>query len=397
MKVGVTVSAVSHAALLAIVLFGLSGAKELRPEAVDSIAVDLVPLDSVTNIRAGTLDSQIVDTPTPSIVKDDKPAEIAQPTGNTEQDQPTPEIAPKPSPAPSINTAPAPQPEPEPDPTPVPTTPPTPAEPAPRPEPPQAQPAPTPPPAPAPEPTPTPDPTPTPAPVTPELSTPTATPTPQEVAPAPATRVANLEQKRAEFQKQQEAAKKKAEEDAKKKAEEDAKKKADEEAKKKAEEAKRVADAKKKEEQAKKEADAKKQQQAAVKAADRISDIINNNDSRGGTTGQGGEPTLGKPTGSSARLSQSELDGLVAQIRRCLNVPPGAVDTQTTAQVAISFNADGSVSGAQIARQPSTQIEQALANAAVRAVMTCGPYTMLSADNYDQWREIGVTFDPSQF
>ena len=44
MKVGVAVSAVSHAALLALVLFGLSGAKELRPEAVDSIAVDLVPV-----------------------------------------------------------------------------------------------------------------------------------------------------------------------------------------------------------------------------------------------------------------------------------------------------------------------------------------------------------------
>ena len=396
MKLGVGVSASAHAAILAVVLFGLSGAKELRPEAVDSIAVDLVPVEDVTNIRMGRLESEIVETQTPSRVESDKPAELAQPTGNTQEDQPAPEIAPTPSPAPTIKTAPAPQPEPEPDPAPTPTAQPTPVEPAPRPQPPtpsQAQPTPA-----APEPTPDPTPEPPPPPVdTPTLTAPATEPEPQEVAPAPAQRVANLDQKRAEFKKQQDEARKKAEEDARKKAEE-ARKKAEEDAKKKADdEARRVADAKKKEEQAKREADSKRQQQAAVEAADRISDIINNNQSRGGTTGQGGQPTLGKPTGSAARLSQSELDGLVAQIRRCLNVPPGAVDTQTTAQLAISFNPDGSVSGAQIARQPATQIEQALANAAVRAVMTCGPYTMLSASNYDQWREIGVTFDPSQF
>ncbi|AKR56929.1 hypothetical protein XM25_14240 [Devosia sp. H5989] len=379
MKVGVAVSAVSHAALLALVLFGLSGAKELRPEAVDSIAVDLVPVEDVTNIRMGSLESQVVETPTPSIVQDDKPAEIAKPTGNTQEDQPTPEIAPTPSPAPSINTAPTPQPDPEPDPTPTPSTPPTPVEPAPRPEPAQAQQS---EPTPAPTPEPTPEPEPTPAPETPELSTPTPAETPQEVAPAPAARVANLEQKRAEFKKQQDAAKKKAEEDAKKKAEE---------------EAKRVAEAKQKEEQAKKEAEAKKQQQAAVDAADRISDIINNEKSRGGTTGQGGEPTLGKQTGTAARLSQSELDALVAQIRSCLAVPPGAVEANAIVRLRIDFSPDGTVQGnPQVSSTITTTIEQALANAAIRAVVRCGPYNLV-AQRYDELKQLEVNFDPAQF
>jgi len=378
MKVGAAVSVVSHAALLAIILFGLSGTKELRPEAVDSIAVDLVPVEDVTNIRVGSLESKIVETPTPSMVKDIKPAEIAKPTGNTEEDQPKPEIAPKPTPAPTIKTAPAPQPDPEPDPVPTPTAQPTPVEPAPRPEPPKAQQA---EPAPAPTPEPTPQPDPTPAAQTPELTTPTETQTPQDVAPAPAQRVANLEQKRAEFKKQQEAAQKAAE-DAKKKAEE---------------EAKRVAEAKKKEEQAKKEADAKKQQQAAVEAADRISSIINNEQSRGGTTGQGGEPTLGKPTGSAARLSQSELDALVAQIRSCLAVAPGAVEAAAMVRLRIDFTVAGSVQGnPQITSNITTPIEQALANAAIRAVVRCGPYSLV-AQRYDELKQIEVNFDPAQF
>lgn len=395
MKVGVTVSAVSHAALLAVILLGMSGAKELRPEAVDSIAVDLVPIEDVTNIRVGSLESKVVETPTPSMVQDTKPAEIAQPTGNTEQDQPKPEIAPTPSPAPSIKTAPTPQPDPEPDPMPTPAAQPTPVEPAPQPEPPKPQPA-APTPAPTPEPTPQPDPLP--AVTTPELSAPTEDPTPQEVAPAPAQRVANLDQKRAEFKKQQDDAKQKAADEAKKKAAEDAKKKADEEAKKKAdEEAKRVAEAKKKDEQAKKEADARKQQQAAVDAADRISDIINNEKSRGGTTGQGGEPTLGKPTGSAARLSQSELDALVAQIRSCLAVPPGAVEANAVVRLQISFTVDGSVQGnPQVSSNITTPIEQALANASIRAVVRCGPYSLV-AQRYDELKQLEVTFDPAQF
>jgi len=91
MKAGVTTSAIAHAALLIIAIVGLGSAKPLEPEVVESIAVDLVPISDITNIRQGSLQSKVVETETPAVVKTETPAEVAQKTGNTEQDQATPE------------------------------------------------------------------------------------------------------------------------------------------------------------------------------------------------------------------------------------------------------------------------------------------------------------------
>jgi colicin import membrane protein len=392
MKTGVAVSAVSHAALLAIVLMGFGSAKELQPQTVESISVDLVPVTDVASIRAGTLKSDVVETETPSIVKDDKPAELAQPTGNTEKDQPKPEATATPTPAPTTNAAPEPQPDPVPDPAPRPAAQPAPANPAPRPEPQPEAPAAPPPPA---EPAPAPKPDPQPVNPAPELATPTEAPTPQDVAPQPAVRVANLEEKRAAFAKQQEA-KRKADAEAKKKAEEDAKKKADEEKQRQAAEEKRVAEAKEAKEKAQREAEAKQQKQASLPTPDEISDIINQNDSRGAVTGSGGEPTLGKPTGTAATLSQSDLSALVARIKSCLNTPLGAREAGAKANLTIRFNPDGSVKGTpDITEMGVSPMDLTWANASVKAVMTCAPYPLV-AEKYDQLNEIAVLFDATK-
>src|SRR5262245_4718087 len=100
MKTGVTTSVIAHAALIIIALVGLGSARPLEPEVVESIAVDLVPISDITNIRAGSLDSQVVKTDTPAVVETEKPAELAQKTGATEEDQPTPEETQKVTPAP---------------------------------------------------------------------------------------------------------------------------------------------------------------------------------------------------------------------------------------------------------------------------------------------------------
>ena len=62
MKAGVTTSVIAHAALLVLALVGLGAAKPLEPEVVESIAVELVPISEVTNIRMGSLDSTVVET-----------------------------------------------------------------------------------------------------------------------------------------------------------------------------------------------------------------------------------------------------------------------------------------------------------------------------------------------
>jgi colicin import membrane protein len=336
MKTGVTTSVIAHAALLIIAIVGLGSAKPVEPPAVESIAVDLVPITDITNIRQGTLQSTVVKTETPAVVKTDTPAQLAQKAGNTQEDQPTPEETAKSTPAPVVNTAPkpveAPQPKPEPDPV---------KEPPPTPEP-VAQ----------PDPAPSPD-----AQPQQEIATDTATDAPAaQVAPMPALRPVQLQ------------------------------KAPPQPAVKTAEVTPKKTDTPKKQTE-----QSKDKPKDAAKIADQVAELINSEKSRGATTGEGGDPTLGKTTGKSATLTQSQLDGLVAQIKQCMSIPPGAAEAGITAQLHFSLDAQGNVvSTPDIVNNAQTQLERALASAAQRAVMRCGPYTM--APN----QEVQATFDPRE-
>jgi colicin import membrane protein len=346
MKTGLTVSSIAHAGLIALIIAGIGFGRPIEPPPVESIAVDLVPIEEFSNIRVGSLESEIVETETPSAITAETPAELAQPTGNTEEDQPTPEDTPTPTPAPTQQTAPAPTPQAEPEPTPEPEPEPAAAaEPVAQPEP-----------EPEPEPEPVVEETP--------IATPEAPVEPAEVAPRPRIRTAAIDQKRAEFKKLQEEQKQQAAED-KKKAEEEKKKKEEEAKRKAAEDQKRI-------EEAKVAAD------EAAKLADEVANIINTEESRGATTGEGGEATLGKETGKAARLSQSQLDGLVAQIKGCINMPAGAEENDATAELLFSVDASG-----QVVAQPQLlqSSDDTYARAVSRAVMRCGPYDVVAGED----------------
>jgi TolA protein len=360
MRTGVTVSAIVHAGLIVLAIVGLGSGRPLETPPVESIAVDLVPVSEFTNIRQGALDSTVVDTETPSAVDSDKPAELAKPTGNTAEDQPTPADNAKVTPAPTENTAPAPAAEPTPEPDAVPAE----AEPTP------------------------PDPT---------LASAADATDPADAVPKPAARTASLADKRAAFKKQQQAekdaaaAEARAEADAKAKADADAKAKADADAKAVAD-AKAKADAEKKKAADKKKADDKKKaeeqatQQAQAdtpdKVADEIANILNQEESRGATTGEGGQKTLGKETGRAATLSQSEISALVAQIRDCIALPAGAEEADARAEFLFTIGADGMVTGRpQMLSSPANGVESTYANAIARALMRCGPYTMAAGQD----------------
>jgi colicin import membrane protein len=122
-----------------------------------------------------------------------------------------------------------------------------------------------------------------------------------------------------------------------------------------------------------------------------VAALINSETSRGATTGQGGTPTLGKNDGRAATLSQSQLDGLIAQISNCpyYNPPMGAADAGVTAQLRFSIDGGGNVpSTPQVVSNPGTQLERALASAAQRAIVRCGPYAMATS------QDVQATFDP---
>lgn len=343
MRAGVTTSVIAHATFLALALVGLGAAKPLEPEVVESIAVELVPISEVTNIRMGSLDSTVVETETPAVVETETPAELAKPTGNTEEDQVTPTETDRETPAPVVNTAPEPVPEPVVEPEPAPVEEPPPPEPAPVAEP---------------------DPARVEETAPPEVvaDVPAETPTEPAAAPVPMMRPAALNRKPApEKPKETKVAE--------------------------------VTPAPKtptKTETPKKPAQQKPADEAA-KEADQVAALINSETSRGATTGQGGTPTLGKNTGKASTLTQSQLDGLVAQIKGCMNIPAGAAEAGVTAQLMFTIDAGGNVSATpQIVSSPGTQLERALASAAQRAVMRCGPYQM--AVN----QEVKATFDPRE-
>lgn len=341
MKAGVTTSVIAHAALLIIALVGLGSAKPLEPEVVESIAVDLVPISDITNIRAGSLDSKVVETPTPAVVETEKPAELAQPTGNTTEDQVKPEQTPTPTPAPVVNTAPEPVPDPQPTPEPDPVPDPT----------------------PVPQPVAAPDPAPAPVEAQPqqEVATDTSTDAPAaQAAPMPASRPAQLQK---------------------------APTKPTPTPPTKVAEVTPTKDVTPKQETPK----ADKQPDKQAKPADEVADLINSEKSRGAVTGSGGSPTLGKADGKSATLTQSQLDGLVAQIKGCMSVPPGAAEAGITAQLHFFIDAGGNVTQKpDVVTSGATQLDRALTSAAQRAVMRCGPYQMAVG------QEVNATFDPRE-
>jgi TolA protein len=398
MRTGVTASSIAHVAVIVIALIGFNHANELTPEAEQSIAVDLVPVTDSSSVRAGSEKSKVVDTKTPSIVEDSKPVVPAQPTGNTAEDQPKPTEADTPKPNPTQNSAPAPTPQPQPQPQPV-----VPAQP-----PAEAQPQPTPQPQPAPAPQPEAD-TAKPQPKPAAAAAPDAqlaadnSPSPDTAppVPAPTQQTSTLEQKRAEFQKQQEAAAKAAADAAKAASEAAAKAKADAAAKAAAAAAeKAIADAKAA--QAKKDAEAKKlalakQADAAAKAADEISSIINSEKTTGAKTGQGGTPAAGRPTGQAATLSRGEMDAFSAQVRQCLHLLPNEIESGVLVDLLVTMNRDGSVEGVPtILKSDGSPISASIARAGQRAVMQCGPYKSLPAEKFAQWQQIDLTLDPTQ-
>ncbi|MCS6762043.1 MAG: hypothetical protein MO846_08740 [Candidatus Devosia symbiotica] len=354
MRIGITVSIIAHIVLLTVGLINLGWAEPLKP-VVELISVELVPIEEYSNIRAGQLGSKIVETPTPSIVESDKPAVVAQPTGNTEENQALPSPADIPTPAPVTNTAPLPEIQPKPIPEPEPVVAPVPAarpalEPVPEPTPVvESTLAPTPELAPELVATPAPTPEPTPAPTIPVVA-----------APAPAARPANLDQKRQRF-------------------------------------AAAEAERKKKEEQERKRAAAVQQQtkpQLDASLADDISAIINNDKTTGGITGQGGTPALGDTKGTSARLSQSAIDGLVARIKTCWNLLPSDINSGLNVVVVVTMNPDRSVAATKILSADPSPAGGAVARAAQRAITACGPYDMLSGYAFDDWRQIEMELRP---
>lgn len=217
-------------------------------------------------------------------------------------------------------------------------------------------------------------------------------PTPDELAKIEEEKKAE-EARKADEQRKAEEEKKKAEDEKKKKAEEEKKKK-EQERKKKLAEQKRKEDEKK-----------KKQEQA-----DRLAALLDKDPTRKGAPNSAAAPqnptdytgpTAGAAEGDAPRLSVREQDLLRSQIsqqlRRCWKLPGGGGGIETMV-VTLRWRMlpDGSLDGEPALESPqSGPVYQIAAEAAMRAVKACSPFT-LPADRYWAWKSIIWDFDPRE-
>jgi colicin import membrane protein len=219
-------------------------------------------------------------------------------------------------------------------------------------------------------------------------------PTPDELKKIEEDKKAEELRQTEEVKKQEEAEKKKKEDEAKKKKAEEEKKKKEEERKKK------LAEQKRKEQEKK-----KKQQQA-----DRLAALLDKDPTRKGAPNSATPPenptdytgpTAGAAEGNAPRLSVREQDLLrsqiSAQLRQCWKLPGGGGGIETiVVTVRWKLFPDGRLDGEPMLEAPqSGPVYQIAAEAAVRAVKACSPFT-LPQDRYWAWKSIIWDFDPRE-
>ncbi len=333
MRVGLVVSTVGHVAVLFWGLFALPSADPFSVPPVDALPVDLVPVSEITDLYKGSKTAELQEQPSDAR-EETPPTPEAPPEAVGQQQEPTPE-PPAENPQEAVNepSAVAPPPPETPEPDVAPETPPEP----PAPDVPD-------------EPQPTEEPAPTPAPA--EEAQATAEPLPASAVPRSKptppkpTRVAAAAKEKAQDRR-----------------------------------------------------DTRSTSQQDKFNPDKISALLNKTTpTGGGTQRQSRQASLGSRTGNdNARMTQSELDALRAQISRCWNPPIGAESAEgLSVKVKVFLNRDGSVARPpKVLNTGSDPFFRAAADSARRAVLRCQPYQM-PADKYDAWNEVNVTFDPRE-
>jgi hypothetical protein len=132
--------------------------------------------------------------------------------------------------------------------------------------------------------------------------------------------------------------------------------------------------------------------------ADKIAALLNKAPNSGGgspTDAGSDNPSLGIATGTAATLSVSEIDALRAQISRCWNPPVGVLDaSDLIVRIGMDLNPDGTLSGPpQLLNVSSDPIFTVAAEAAIRAVNRCQPYS-LPPEKYNSWQQVHLSFNP---
>lgn len=103
--------------------------------------------------------------------------------------------------------------------------------------------------------------------------------------------------------------------------------------------------------------------------------------------------------GRGTKMTSTEIDVLRSTISQCWNVPAGAPNPETlVVRLKLFLNQDGTVARRPelldtAGRAATDPYFRAAAEAAIRAVQVCAPYS-LPQDKYDDWSEVTINFRP---
>jgi outer membrane biosynthesis protein TonB len=118
-------------------------------------------------------------------------------------------------------------------------------------------------------------------------------------------------------------------------------------------------------------------------------------------TGDAISPTapLGGANGHAAVLSQSEIDALRDRLASLWTPPAGAGNLdELTVRVRFQLTKEGRLAGPPLLTSPfghgSSVLFMASRDSALRAVLRAQPFTMLKPENYEQWKDLEINFDP---
>lgn len=351
MKAGLITSVTLHAVLLGFGLVSLSAPSAFEVADVEALPVDIIPVESITQIQQGDKKAPMAEKPAPLPTSKPDVVPDAQKVGDNKIDldtPPTPVEKPRP-----VKAAEAPAPSPEPAPKPVEQKKPEPVKlPEPKPEP-----------VPATEVTPEPQPR-------------------QEVKPDPAPQTAVAETPAAESVKLPESA-------------------PSPEARPQPPQAQtaKAPDRKDAEKPAKQQASKPKSEEKSFNA-DEVAALLNKEKAAGGGAKRSQEQASlgGDRTTSGSKLSQSEMDALRGQIQRCASMNLSPADPSVL-KVSIKFKLDraGTIEGdPEVVRGGGSDATYiAFENAMRRAVIRCSPYN-LPVEKYEAWADVIVNFDFSE-
>ncbi len=133
---------------------------------------------------------------------------------------------------------------------------------------------------------------------------------------------------------------------------------------------------------------------------DKIAELLDKRPpSRKQNTGeQKSNATLGVAKGDQNMLSMDELVALARHVEKCWNVLPGVGNVErAVVELRIRMNPDGTLAAApEILNRGTGPSFQTTAESAVRAVIACQPYKMLSAGKYNFWKDMIFNFAPPQ-